>query len=67
MTKNFNTNTDNKEEWLTPPEIIQALGTFDLDPCAHHQTEDRGNSKTPLFKRRTRRWNINGMERAGMA
>lgn len=20
---------------LTPPEIIQALGTFDLDPCAH--------------------------------
>ncbi len=34
MTKNFNTNIDNKEEWLTPPEIIQALGTFDLDPCA---------------------------------
>jgi len=21
-------------EWLTPPEIIKALGTFDLDPCA---------------------------------
>lgn len=20
-------------EWLTPPEIISALGTFDLDPC----------------------------------
>jgi hypothetical protein len=20
--------------WLTPPEIISALGTFDLDPCA---------------------------------
>ena len=20
--------------WLTPPEIIQALGPFDLDPCA---------------------------------
>src|SRR5579859_729831 len=20
--------------WLTPPEIIQALGLFDLDPCA---------------------------------
>lgn len=32
--RNFNTNTDNKEEWLTPPYIIQALGTFDLDPCA---------------------------------
>lgn len=23
-----------KDEWLTPPEIIRALGTFDLDPCA---------------------------------
>lgn len=22
------------DEWLTPPEIIRALGTFDLDPCA---------------------------------
>lgn len=22
------------DEWLTPPEIIQALGEFDLDPCA---------------------------------
>lgn len=23
-----------KDEWLTPPEIIEALGHFDLDPCA---------------------------------
>ena len=23
-----------KDEWLTPPEIIEALGSFDLDPCA---------------------------------
>lgn len=23
-----------KDEWLTPPEIITALGPFDLDPCA---------------------------------
>lgn len=22
------------DEWLTPPDIIKALGTFDLDPCA---------------------------------
>lgn len=22
------------DEWLTPPEIINALGVFDLDPCA---------------------------------
>lgn len=31
--KSFNTNTDNNETWLTPPEIIRALGHFDLDPC----------------------------------
>ena len=23
-----------KDEWLTPPDIIKALGQFDLDPCA---------------------------------
>lgn len=42
-----------KEEWLTPPEIIKALGEFDLDPCAptnrpwptakeHYTIEDNG-------------------------
>ena len=34
MSKNFNTNIANHDEWLTPPEIILALGEFDLDPCA---------------------------------
>lgn len=23
-----------KDEWLTPPEIVEAVGTFDLDPCS---------------------------------
>lgn len=23
-----------KEEWLTPPHVLKALGPFDLDPCA---------------------------------
>lgn len=23
-----------KDEWLTPPEILNALGEFDLDPCS---------------------------------
>lgn len=23
-----------KDEWLTPPSILNALGVFDLDPCA---------------------------------
>ena len=45
-----------KDEWLTPPEIIQALGHFDLDPCApvlrpwptatyHFTVEDDGLSR----------------------
>lgn len=25
---------NNKDEWLTPPEILKPLGAFDLDPCA---------------------------------
>lgn len=40
-------------EWLTPPEIVRALGPFDLDPCApvnrpwdtaakHYTFEDNG-------------------------
>ena len=33
MSDNFNTNTENKDEWLTPPYITKSLGFFDLDPC----------------------------------
>jgi hypothetical protein len=33
MASNFNLNTENKEEWLTPKWIIDELGEFDLDPC----------------------------------
>lgn len=29
-----NDNHHTKEDWLTPPELLQALGAFDLDPCA---------------------------------
>lgn len=32
--KNFNLNTTNNDEWLTPPELLKVLGPFDLDPCA---------------------------------
>ncbi len=31
---NMNGGETGKTEWLTPPEIIRALGDFDLDPCA---------------------------------
>jgi hypothetical protein len=45
-----------KDEWLTPPEIIKAMGPFDLDPCApverpwpmalnHYTVEDNGLMK----------------------
>lgn len=44
------------DEWLTPPEILEALGDFDLDPCSpinrpwdtaaeHYTTMDDGLSK----------------------
>jgi hypothetical protein len=32
--RNLNIRTAGKEDWLTPPEILRALGTFDLDPCS---------------------------------
>jgi hypothetical protein len=45
-----------KDEWLTPPHILYALGSFDLDPCApvnrpwptadeHYTILDNGLSK----------------------
>lgn len=30
----FERTENNKDEWLTPPEIVQSLGEFDLDPCS---------------------------------
>jgi len=34
MDTSFDRVADGKDEWLTPPEIIKALGVFDIDPCA---------------------------------
>ena len=34
MARDFNNNTKNNDEWLTPPHIVEALGVFDLDPCS---------------------------------
>lgn len=45
-----------KDEWLTPPSILKALGDFDLDPCSpinrpwdtakkHYTIEDNGLNK----------------------
>lgn len=56
MRSNFNTNTKNNDEWLTPPEIIKSLGDFNLDPCSpikrpwetagsHYTIEDDGLNK----------------------
>jgi hypothetical protein len=30
----FSNLSEGRDEWLTPPEILKALGEFDLDPCA---------------------------------
>lgn len=30
----YQQNGRGSDEWLTPPELISALGTFDLDPCS---------------------------------
>jgi len=56
MNTSFERSETGKMEWLTPPEIIKALGEFDLDPCApvirpwdtakqHYTIEDDGLSK----------------------
>ena len=47
--------------WLTPPQIIKALGEFDLDPCAslnrpwdtakHHYTIEDDGIASPWFGR----------------
>lgn len=34
MDTSFERVSDGKDEWLTPPSLIQSLGDFDLDPCA---------------------------------
>lgn len=39
-------------EWCTPPEIIEALGPFDLDPCA---------CKSLPWRTARREWSTNGL------
>ena len=34
MNTSFERCENTKVEWLTPPELVQKLGEFDLDPCA---------------------------------
>ena len=62
---NFNTNTINKDEWLTPSWLLSRLGSFDLDPAPRHYTVlDDGLSRpwkgriwlNPPYGRETFRW-----------
>lgn len=34
MNTSFEKSKNSTDEWYTPKEIIDALGKFDLDPCA---------------------------------
>lgn len=34
MNTSFERCEDTKIEWLTPPELVEKLGSFDLDPCS---------------------------------
>lgn len=34
MNTTFERSSNSTDEWYTPKEIIDALGEFDLDPCA---------------------------------
>lgn len=53
--------TIGKNQWLTPPELLAKLGSFDLDPCApvnrpwptatHHYTIEDDGLKQPWFER----------------
>lgn len=36
MGKAFAYESNATDHWLTPPDLLQALGGFDLDPCAYH-------------------------------
>lgn len=56
MNTTFERTSHGKDEWLTPPTIIKALGEFDLDPCSpierpwntakkHFTIEDNGLSQ----------------------
>ncbi len=54
--KNFNSNTEDKDEWLTPPWLVKALGQFDLDPC---------QPITPPWQNAWAGWNVkdNGLQK----
>ena len=34
MNTRFEKSVHSSDEWYTPKEILEALGKFDLDPCA---------------------------------
>ncbi|ULC58664.1 phage N-6-adenine-methyltransferase [Flaviramulus sp. BrNp1-15] len=34
MNTSFEKSKNSKVEWLTPPDLVKKLGSFDLDPCA---------------------------------
>lgn len=59
MNTSFEKSKNSTDEWYTPKEIIDALGEFDLDPCAPMRPlwrtarASRGTWTSPLVVRTT--------------
>lgn len=49
MDTQFERSAQTTVEWYTPPEIIRALGEFDLDPCTSHVAYDLNHSATHYY------------------
>lgn len=57
MNTSFERSANTTDEWYTPIEIVNALGSFDLDPCSpthrlwdtakRHITPEEDGLKTP--------------------
>lgn len=54
MNTTFERSSNSTDEWYTPKEIIDALGKFDLDPCA---------PVNPLWETATQMYNYKEMSR----
>lgn len=58
MNTSFERGDRRTDEWYTPKDLIEKLGTFDLDPCA--PSHDFYTAKKMLYKTRRRSFSAMG-------